>query len=245
MIRPPHIAPQRIAPNRIAPPRIPPAIVPPPPPVYAPTPYLLEFLTASWAAENGAAWINTSLGNFVAAGHVSYDAQTPNDPSWSARLNNAEPSIAGDARIFGYVDPASQTNQAQMQVLKLNGSLSGYVALAVWADPAAGTVLLIRAINGTFVVIDSDPIGTVAQSEGLWLKIEDLGAGSVRARVMHKELGNWNTRCDITEATAATVATIPTWVFSSNNATPVLDAQIYHAQKFDGNRDASIVIPPA
>lgn len=209
---------------------------------FAPVPYLLDFLTVDWTTENGATWAASSLGIFDAPNHVGYNAQTPDNPTWSSSLVNAEPSIAGDARLTGYIMPASLTNQAQIQVLRLDNTNSGYAAIALWAAPAVGLVALFHSIGGVFTLIDSAVVGLVSQSQGLWLKIEDLGGGTVRARAIHKQAGIWATACDITETTAASVAAKPAWVFNSNDGTPVIDAQTYHAVKFEGNRDASISI---
>jgi hypothetical protein len=242
MIRPPHIAPNRIAPPRIAPPRIPPAVVPPVP--FAPTPYLLDFLTPAWNTENGAIWQPSNIGVFVGAGHVSYDAQTPNSPQWSAGLINAEPSRRGDARFSGYIAPNSATVQCQMQVFKIDASFqNGFGIIAGGTGGGAGFIALARAAGGIFSVLGSAPIAAMPLIQGIWLKIIEVGLSAL-IDVYYKQGGIWVHVPALTTldgSAAALAETKPVWLFNSSNGAPVPDAQKYNAVKFEGNRDASIL----
>lgn len=222
--------------------RVPVAPVPP-----VAMPYTLDFLTGAWSTEGGANWVASSLGTFVAPGHVSYDATDPASPTWSASLQNATPTIAGDVRLWGYVSPfASAPQQAQLQAVKVNAPFgsgaSGYAVLTSNTGGAAGSVALLRVIADAIAIVGAPAgIAALANIGGVWLKIEDLGAGSVRVRVYVRESGAWNIKHDVTEATAAAVASKPSWVFNTDNSTPALTPQIYHATKVELTDDGALV----
>jgi hypothetical protein len=209
-------------------------------------PYTLDFLTGAWRTEGGANWSASSLGMFVASGHVTYDAETPNAPTWSARLLNATPTIAGDVRVTGYVSPfAAAPQQCQIQALKLSAPLgsgaSGYAVFSSNIGGAVGSLLLLRIINDVVGVVATPSIVGVASLGGVWLKIQDLGGGSVRVRTYAKESGIWVVKSDVTEATAAAVASTPLWLFNTDNSTPALTPQVYHANRVELTADGALV----
>ena len=209
-------------------------------------PYTLDFLTSNWKAEAGANWFATSLGTFVAPGHVTYDAETPNSPTWSARLRNVTPTIAGDVRVTGYVAPfAAAPQQAQIQCTKLSAPFgsgaSGYICFTANTGGAAGILVLARIIADALAIIAAPAIVAGANISGVWLKVEDLGAGSVRVRTYARESRVWVVKSDVTESTAATVASGPGWIFNTDSGTPATTPQVYHANKVELTDDGALV----
>jgi hypothetical protein len=211
-------------------------------------PYTLDFLTGAWSTEGGANWAANSLGSFVAPGHVTYDAETPNDPGWSARLQNVTPTVAGDVRLTGYVDPfAAAPQQAQLQVAKLSAPLGsgayGYIALLSSTGGAAPVVLLLIVENDVPYIFDtqSSPAPLV-DIGGIWLKVIPLSPTMISHEIFVKESGAWVSRLGgASTSGASTVPTSAAWIYNTDNGTPALTPQVYHANRVELTADGALV----
>lgn len=210
-------------------------------------PYTLDFLNSNWRREDGADWDNPQADVFVAPGHITYDAETNDQPTFRVLLRNVTKTISGDVRLWGYVDPYSDApEKAAMQCLKLDGAVfagaSGYGVQNVHTGGGGGLVGIFRVVAGVVTVLQTQVAASLPDTSGVWLKVEDLGGGTVRLRGYARESGVWVLKCDINDASAAaTVTTGPWWVFTNETALPVSTPQIYHANKVELTDDGALV----